>query len=396
MSVPSLTVALVATTAAQVLATLAVYVLPVLAPVAAPDLGVGPQLVGMQVAIIYGAASAASMGSGALLARVGPARSTQVALGLGALGLLAIVLGGLPGAALGSVFIGIGYGFTSPAATLVLSRITPPARRNLVFSIKQMGVPIGGALAGLLLPSLALLAGWHGATLAVAAALLAVMAVLQPLHATWDVRRGAATLAAPGALSVLRQAPGLLALAVMGASFSAVQLSLGAYAVTMLVGEFGWSPVAAGAAAAALQVSGAAARLVWAVLADWSRAGLLVLAGVGLATAGASLAMPAALHWPPLAVLVLLSLFGACTAGWTGVAMAEVARLAPPGLAGAATGGVMAITFGGVVVGPLVFAGLAALIGSYTGAFTAIAVLPAAGAAIAWRSHRQGRSRESV
>jgi MFS family permease len=390
--VHGLAAALVATTLAQVLATMSVYVLPTLAPVAAVELGVGARHIGVQVAIIYAAASIASIGAGAMLLRAGPARGTQVALGFSAAGAAAIGLGGLWVAALGSVLLGVGYGLTTPAATQVLNRLAPAARRNLVFSIKQMGVPLGGTVAGLALPSLALLLGWRVAALVVAGLLVAAILALQPFRPAWDADRGGGAAGARiGTLAVMRAGRGLFGLAAMGALFSAVQLSLGAYAVTMLVAEFGWTPVAAGAAAAAAQASGAVARLAWATLADRLRAGLPMLALIGCGTGAAAAAMPLALHWPIPAVLLLLCIFGGCTAGWTGIAMAEVARLAPAGQAGAAAGGVMGLTYVGVVVGPLMFSGVVGLAGSYAAAFTVIASLPLAGALMAWRTHRAHR-----
>lgn len=382
-----LAAALAATTLAQALATMAVYVLPVLAPIAARDLGVGPELVGTQVAMIYGAAAFASMLFGGLSGRLGPARCTQLALATSAAGAAALALGGLAGAAFGSLLIGLAYGLVSPPATQVLSRLSPAARRNMVFSVKQMGVPIGGALAGALLPSLALLLTWQGAALLVAAALAVAALGLVPFRAAWDVPGEARAIPAArlDALAALRAGRGLVALAVMGASYSAIQLCLGAFAVTMLVQEFGWSAVMAGAAAAAVQASGAGARLAWAALADRTRSGLGTLAGIGLGTAAAALAMPLALHWPDGLVLLLLCLFGACSAGWTGIAMAEVARRAPPGAAGAATGGLLSVTYMGVVLGPLAFGALVSPLGSYALAFALAAALPTLGAAIAWR-----------
>lgn len=385
---------LAATMAAQALATLAAYALPVLAPAAAADLGVSPKLLGAQVALVYACAAIVSLGAGALLARSGPARGTQAALAAAALALPAIALGGLWGAALGSVLLGLGYGLTAPAASLVLARVTPPGRRNLVFAVKQTGVPLGGALAGLLMPVSALLLGWRGALLGVAAALLLAVLALQRFRPAWDGPRPVPP-AGGNAARVLRT-PGLGALALIGALFSAVQLSLSAYAVTMLVGEFGWGAVAAGAAAAALLACGAVARVLWAMLADACRAGLPVLAAVGLGTAAPAMLLPFALDWPPLLVLLLLCLLGSSAGGWTGVAIAEVARLAPPGLAGAATGAVMGVTYGGVVAGPLLLAGLATLAGSYAGGFAAMALLALLGAAIAWRAHRAERRRSGL
>ncbi|MDP3520027.1 MAG: hypothetical protein Q8S02_05335 [Hydrogenophaga sp.] len=80
---------------------------------------------------------------------------------------------------------------------------------------------------------------------------------------------------------------------------------------------------------------------------------------------------------PQALVLALLVAFGASATGWNGVYLAEVARLAPPGMASAATGGSLAITFFGVVLGPMVFGGIASAFGSYRAGYLLLAI-PAA------------------
>ena len=60
--------------------------------------------------------------------------------------------------------IGIAYGLPNPAASIVLARHAPADRRGLFFSIKQTGVPIGVALAGLLMPPGLVTLGWRGST----------------------------------------------------------------------------------------------------------------------------------------------------------------------------------------------------------------------------------------
>lgn len=389
--------ALAATTICQALATLAVFVLPVLAPAATRDLGVAPHWIGWQVALVYVFASAGAGLSGGLLARWGPARTTQAALAAVAAGCALAALAGLPGVVLGSALIGAGYGQTNPAAAQLLSRLATPARRNMVFAVKQTGVPLGAAAAGLLLPSLALAVGWRAAALAVCAVLATAVLALQAFRRDWDAERDPAAPLRSGsgsALRMLRRSPGLLALAATGALYAAIQLALGAYAVTMLVEEFGWGAVAAGAAASLVQGMGAVARLAWAWLADRWRAGLPVLAVIGLGSAASAVLLPPAVSWPVPAVLALIGVLGFCAAGWNGALIAEAARIAPPGQAGAATGGVLALTFAGVVAGPSAFALVIGLAGSYSLAFAWLAALPLLGAAIAWRAH--GRSGEAA
>ena len=237
-----LAAALAATTGAQALATLAVFVLPVLATSAAPDLGVPARWIGYQVAAVYLPAALVSALAGGALRRFGPARTTQIALGAAAAGCLAVALGGLLGAAAGSALVGLGYGLTNPAASQVLSRLAPSARRNMVFAVKQTGVPIGGALAGLLLPSLALALGWRGAVLAAAVLLLLSAAAVGPFRRHWDTERDPGwplRAGAGGGFRALREQPGLPDLAATSALYSGFQLALGAYTVTMLVEEFG-------------------------------------------------------------------------------------------------------------------------------------------------------------
>jgi MFS family permease len=77
---------------------------------------------------------------------------------------------------------------------------------------------------------------------------------------------------------------------------------------------------------------------------------------------------------PPLLVFALLVVFGATAIGWNGVYLAEVARRAPAGMASMATGGTLAVTFFGVVLGPALFGAVAALGGGYRAGFAVLAV----------------------
>jgi MFS family permease len=387
----SLPVVLLATTAAQGLATFTVFVLPVLAPQAAADLGVSTQLIGLQMALVYGAASFTSGVAGGALRRWGPARCTQFALAAAAFACVAIALAGLPGIVVGSLATGLGYGLTNPAASQVLSRMTPAHRRNIVFGIKQTGVPLGAALAGLVLPSLALALGWHGAALLVGVVIALITLAYTPLRRDWDRERDPAFPLRAGSVSglrALRERPGLLGLAIAGGTYSAIQLAFGAFLVTMLVAEFGWTPVAAGFATALVQGMGAGARLAWGWVADRRGNGLATLAAIGFCTALGAVLVPLARTWPHSAVLALLVPLGFCAAGWNGVLIAEADRFAAPGRAGEAVGGVLILSFGGVVVGPSLQAALVSLVGGYAPAFALLALLPLTGAVVAWRTAR--------
>ena len=76
-------------------------------------------------------------------------------------------------ALLASALIGFSNAAANPAGAEVLQRFTPDARRNLVFSIKQAGVPLGGVIAGLAIPPLIEAFGWRTALVIAAAGAIA-------------------------------------------------------------------------------------------------------------------------------------------------------------------------------------------------------------------------------
>jgi MFS family permease len=69
--------------------------------------------------------------------------------------------------------------------------------------------------------------------------------------------------------------------------------------------------------------------------------------------------------------------------------LAEVARQAPQGKASMATGGTLAFTFLGVVLGAPVFGALSSFFGTYRAGFFALMVAAAVCGLVLLRSHRR-------
>src|SRR3970282_215610 len=103
---------------------------------------------------------ATSLISGVLIRRWGALRTNQAGLAFSGIGVALMATPSLIVLAVGSVLTGFGYGLTNPAASHLLMRVTQPKTRNLVISLKQTGVPLGGVAAGLTAPTLALGFGW--------------------------------------------------------------------------------------------------------------------------------------------------------------------------------------------------------------------------------------------
>lgn len=385
---------LAVTLAIQSLVSMAVITVPVMAPALASALSVSPTLVGLYIATLYAAAMLASLGGGGAVARFGAIRVSQACVVLCALGLAISALPSVAAAALGALLIGLGYGPVTPASSHLLARSTPAHRMSLVFSIKQTGVPLGGVLAGAIVP---LLLGWSWqlALLCVAAANLLCALLAQPLRQELDADREPQRRMAPGNLAqpvrMVLAHPDLRRLAACSFVFSIAQLSLTTYLVTYLHATLNYALVAAGLALSVSQFAGVGGRVAWGYVADrWlgARRMLALLAGLMALSALATALLQAAM--PPWLVLAVLAVYGMSGIGWNGVYLAEVARQAPPGQASLATGGTLAFTFFGVVLGPPLFGALASATGSYRAGFVAVAVavaacVPVMARGVAWR-----------
>jgi len=378
--------ALIATLAIQALVSMAVLTPPVFAAVAAPEIGVSASAIGIYTSLIYAAACVAAAASGGPIRRRGAIRLSQICLVLCAAGLGLTATAHLTLVLMGAVLIGVGYGPVTPASSHLLIRQTPPHRRSLVFSLKQTGVPLGGALAGIAVPAFVLAVGWRGAALASALFCLLLAALVEPLHRSLDTDADPEARGERGILTAIRlvlDVPPLRRLALASLAFSAIQLCFSAYVVTFLNERIGLALVAAGAIMAAAQVAGIAARILWGWVADRFVAARALLLALGLAmgVAGAATGFITP-GWPVAAIVAVTMLLGASALGWNGVYLAEVAHLAPAGAAGAATGGALSLTFLGVVIGPPLFGAVVAASGSYRPAFLAAALTAARAALI--------------
>lgn len=375
---------LVVTTLVQVLVSGGALAPPVFAPEAAGAMGLEPRTIGFYTSIVYFGAMCTSLASGGLVGRWGAMRVSQGCLVFVAAGLGLIVFAHPVLAVVGALMIGFGYGPNTPASSHILARTTPPERRALVFSLKQTGVPLGGMLAGAIVPSLVLWLGWQVGTLVIAVAALALAAAVQPSRGFLDSDRepgkpikGAALL---GPLAVVWRYKPLRMLALASFTFTAMQLSLSTFLVTYFVHDLSLSLVSAGLIMAAAQAGGVVGRVFWGAVADrflgarW----MLALLAFGMAgTAGLTGMFEAA--WPLWLITVVSVAFGATAIGWNGVYLAEIAHMAPDGEAGAATGGALFFTYAGVVFGPSLFGLLAGLPGGYGLAFGVYAVAAALG-----------------
>ena len=392
---------LLVTTAAQMVVAMSNIVLSTIAPKVAESLGVAPVLVGYHVGLTFGAAAVASVYGGIVVLRVGAARTTQISMVSSVIGLALLALPHVGFIALGSLFVGTGMGFAAPAASYLLARHTPPERRNLFFSIKQTGVPLGGVVVALAAPVLAVTVGWRWSLAMIAAVGVVTLLLAERARAAWDSDQrpvGSLRSAPFGGVPLVWRQQALRWVALVAVLFSSIQRIVLSFTVVYLVAEAGYGLVEAGIMLSVVQVGGASSRIPWGWLADRMKSGLAVLTLICVIMIACSIALIAlGASWPKPLVFVLFFLLGASCVGWNGIVHAECARLSPPGLISLAAGGMSFFVFGGVMMGPPVFTLTHGIVGSYSGTFWLMVVAGVAALGLLlharWPDARSARAR---
>ena len=374
--------ALALTLAVQAVTSMAMIAPSVMAPVAAADLGLEAKGIGWFVALEYLCAMLSGLACSAMIVRLGAVRVCQICVALAAAGLFLATGAILPLIFAAAAAIGAGYGLVNPVSSHILARSAPRQMMSLIFSIKQTGVPVGGALAGALVPVMVLTLGWRWSAAALAVFCLAAVSAIQTLRTAepavaYPATKGAAAgFFAPLRLVVTNAS--VLELALVSMIYGSAQLSLIAYFVTYLNLELGYGLVSAGLIYSTAHAAGIVGRIAWGAMADRWLPPRAMLGLLGLVMAGSGAGVAAfSVTWPLSAVIAVSAVYGASAVGWNGVYLAEVARCAPAGQVGAITGGTQFLTFVGALLAPPLFGAVAGLIGSYGHAYLAFCVLPA-------------------
>jgi sugar phosphate permease len=377
-------------TFAQLIIAMSNILLPTIAPKLAEVLGVEPVLIGYQVSLTFGVATLATMWGGTAVLRYGAARATQLSALFCGLGMLLFALPSVAAIALGSAAVGVGMGLLNPAAAHMLVSYTPARHRNIVFSIKQTGVPVGGVITALSAPAIAVHFGYRWSLVVVGAMIVALLLYTQRHRAAWDSDRRVAV----GGVPLVWREPGLRGLSLVAMIFSAIQRIVLSFTVVYLVAEGGVGLVEAGVLLSMVQIGGSLSRVCWGWVADRVGSSARVLVVICLITIAATLALVFFRgDWNKLLVHALFFVIGATAVGWNGVFHAEAARLSPPGMASVVAAGTTFFVFAGVLIGPAAFAAIYGGTGSYSQTFLTVPLIASLALVLLLAGGRAGRGR---
>ncbi len=382
----SLTTLLFATMFPQIAVAMISLAPPVVADQIIAEFGLSPAAIGAYTGVIYTFIFASNLASPQLVGAFGALRLSFGCIVVGGISLAAFAHSPLIAAALATVVIGLSYGPLTPATSYALVSRSGSSGFNLLVSIRQTSVPMGGLLAGLVMPYLTLLYGWRAA-LTIVGIVLAIAGVLFAF-AVKSVRedrpaegfeRGRGVL--EPFLFILHR-PRLFKLAAASLVFGAQQLILGSFTVIYLVSDLKVDHVMAGIFLGVTQVAGIFARIFWGYIADRMTHPRTLLAAISLGMAASCLSM-AALSESTLPVVMGLAmiLFGGTASGWNGVFLAEMMREVGPRDAGLATSGGLIFVYLGIIFTPPLF-GLAVTSYGFRPSYVGLATLAAIAAAL--------------
>lgn len=318
--------------------------IPIIAPALSAEFGWDGSSIGYLTASHSLGSLSILVGGSVLLRQVGGMRMLQLTLFLGTASMSLFLHPSVTVALIACFIMGLSNGTSNPAGSEVLQRFSPPGKRNLIFSIKQAGVPLGGVLAGLAVPAMIVLMGWR-MTLFVCALLVTVTTVLtwrvssqvdeRPASArpylTMPNRQSFQALWIP--LQALTRNRGLLRMSIVGTLFAVSQTCWFTFTVIYLIDGLGYSLGQAGAVFAVMQAGGVIGRVALGWLSDYLQSATLSLMAAAILSAATTVLLGLSNpQWPIWSIVLLAFVAGCSAASWNGVQIAEVARRSPPNL----------------------------------------------------------------
>jgi MFS family permease len=365
----------------------------VIAPAIIEDLHIDPALVGVYVGAAALASLVFQLGCGSFIIRYGALRMSQVALVFLALGMALAAAGPLVFFLISAIIGGGGAATSTPASSHLLGRYSPPKQAPLVFSIKQTAVPAGLLLAGLLGPWMTGYWGWSGALLVTAGACFLFAVMLEPLRGEFDSDR------VPSrsfhfsdfrtTLTTVLRAKDLRELSMACFAFNGLQTVFTSYYVLYLT-ALNYDLPTAGLMFAIAMVIAVPMRIFWGWLGSGRVPPQRVMAGLslGMAASAALMSLYGA-DWHPLLIAAIATVMSATAMSWHGVLLSEAARLAPPGMRGAATGGVLSFGQVGAFILPVIYAAQLAVTNSHGIGFLLCGVPALVVGVVMWRASRR-------
>ena len=266
------------------------------------------------------------------------------------------------------LLLGVPFGSATPAGSKAVAGWFEQRERGTAMSIRQTGVPVGGAIAALVLPSLALAYGWRFALSFVGVIAIGVGIAVLRLYkepAAQPVHRAATPIG--GILDIIRR-KNIWAVTLYASILAGCQWCYLGYIELYLTDDINFPLVLAAALLAGGQILGAAGRIISGLISDrfflGRRKPVLVTLGF-LAIVLALVTIFLTPGTPRWTVAVIVACFGFATMSWQGLYLTLITEIVGARMAAQAIGLTNTVVFFGIVCLPPLFGKIADYTGSY-------------------------------
>src|SRR5215203_1643418 len=336
-----------------------------LGPVLTRDLDLTRAQIGILSSAIWGGMLFAMLPVGLLIDRRGERQLITVGVtAMALLGLWATRFSAFVWLLVLFLLASLGASTSAPGGSKAIAAWFPRSQRGGAMGMRQTGVTIGGLMAALLLPPVAVRFGWEVALgLAAGVALFTVLcfAIFYREFPADAGKSSAGEAAAPRVpVGSMVRDPSFLATTGYAFVLMGVQGSSASYLALSLHEEVHLSVVVAGAFLAVFQIGGIAGRIGWGVISDRVGTAGPVLLPVGLVAVGGFL-------------------LGCSAMGWNGLYLTLLSESVPMHAAATAMGANLTIAFVGMFFASPLFGLVADLTGSYGASWLGLAGWTAVG-----------------
>lgn len=313
-----------------------------------------------------------------------------VAITMAGMGLMAIAGATLAtsygGLIVSLLLLGMFYASVQPGGTRAIMRWFPPEHRGLATGFRQAAVPLGTAIAAILLPFLAAEHGWRTAVMAqgvigIVGGIFFWLFYREGDYRPGDIKEAKKPPAIPlkELLAMLGRDPAFWPVVGAGVAMSAFQFTFTASAISFMADRFTVTLVQAAAFFAIVQIVGIPGRVLLPMLADRLWPGrrercLGWVMAICAATTAVYMLLPAGT--PDWALYIVLGLIGIFGIGWFPLFILQIAEIAPKTAIAATVSFSTTLCMIAMSLAPFIFGGIVDYFG-YTIAWTVL-ILPVA------------------
>ncbi|WP_028227000.1 MFS transporter [Paraburkholderia ferrariae] len=300
------------------------------------------------------------------------------------------------------VMIGTSYASVQPGGTRAIVRWFPPNERGMATGVRQAGLPLGTAVAAMVLPLIAATYSWNAALAVQGVIGIAGGILFGLLHRDDRGLQGAAAATPPNLLKAVKLVIGHSALwpvMLAGAVMVTFQYTFATHAIPFVAAHFHYPVVAAALLFSVSQWIGILGRIGLAWISDrfWPNRRVRSL-GLSMAICVAAtmslLVLPTgAGHVPLTAIFCVIGLFGV---GWYPLYLLQIAEMAPKSAVASTISFSMTLNMVSICIMPPLFGVIVDHFG-YGSAWSVLMLVVVSGIAVLWKGAATAeRARVSV